>query len=265
MSHTLTRSQMLDALHEALGADPGVRAVWIAGSAATGRLDEYSDIDLMCAAADDHVEETIALVRRTLESLSPIEIEWRLPAPTWHGHEQAFYRLRDAGPHLLLDLLVMKLSAAPASRFLEHERHGVPRVLLDRDGFVVAQPMDRAAHEAKLRARLERLRSSFPLLQTIVTRAIARNQPCDAAYFYMQLSLLPVVEVLRMLHSPDRFDFGMRYLRDDLPAIEYARVCGLALPEGCEHGRGLEQLAARQRAAEALFRETEQTLRAKGY
>jgi hypothetical protein len=94
--------------------------------------------------------------------------------------------------------------------------------------------MDRDAHAAKMRSRLERLRVTFPLFQPLVVRAIERDQPCDAAYFYNQLTLLPTVEVLRMRHCPDRFDFGMRYLRDDLPSELYQRVSRLALPGSLE-------------------------------
>ena len=88
------------------------------------------------------------------------------------------------------------------------------------------------------------------MLQTIVTRAIERDQPCDASYFYMQLTLVPTVELLRMLHCPNRFDYGMRYLRDDLPREVYGRVCDAALPGS------LEGLKGAQRQCEVLFVDT---------
>jgi hypothetical protein len=246
--HTrITRERLVEDLGAALRGDDRVRAAWLGGSEATGRTDRFSDLDVVCLAEDDAVEAVFDLARAALERLSPIDLQWRVPSPTWHGHEQVFMRLRDVDPHLMIDLVVMKRSAPASTRFMESERHGRPRVLLDRDGVAIPEPMDRPAHQARLRARLERLRLTFPLFQPLVSRAVERRHPCDAACFYNQLTLLPTVEVLRMVHCPDRFDFGMRYLFDDLPPEVYRRICALALPGG------LDAIAACRAEAETHF------------
>lgn len=254
IGRTIDRGLLTAAMGEALAEQPWALAAWLGGSDATGRCDRFSDIDLVCIVEDDAVERTFETVRDGLVRLSPIDMEWRVPGPAWHGHEQVFWRLRDVDPHLIIDVVVIKASSLPAQRFLEPERHGRPRVLFDRGGWVAAVPMDASAHEAKLRARLDRLRVTFPMFQPLVTRAIERGQPCDAAYFYTQLTLLPTVEVLRMRHCSERFDFGMRYLRDDLPADVYERVCRLALPGTLEGIRSCRADAERlfMQASDAL-------------
>jgi hypothetical protein len=226
----IARQAIIDAIHLAIADLPWAHAAWLGGSDATGRLDRFSDIDLVVAVDDDRIEEAFSVVRACLQTLSPIDLEWRVPSPTFHGHEQVFYRLRDADPHHMVDFVPMKLSAPPPTRFLDRERHGVPVVLFDRVDFCATVPMDQPSIEQRRRTRLERIRVTFPLLQPLVTRAVARGQPADAAYWYMQLTLLPTVEILRMLHAPDRFDFGMRYLYDDLPPEVYAQVCALVFP-----------------------------------
>jgi hypothetical protein len=251
------RQALISILHRALAAHPWARAAWLAGSDANNRTDRFSDIDLVAAVDDDHVETAFATIKGALEGLSPIELEWRVPSPTWHGHEQVFYRLRDADPHLFIDFVVIKRSAPVHMRFLERERHGDPVVLFDRDAFIAAVPLDRPTHDVKMQSRLNRLRITFPLFQPLVTRAVERGQPTDAAYWYMQLTLLPTVEVLRMLRCPDRFDFGMRYLGDDLPGDVYAEVCKLALPGS------LEAIRACRERAEVVFRRALATLDAR--
>lgn len=243
----IPRQAIIDALHRRLGELPWVRAAFLGGSDATGRLDRFSDIDLVVGVDDERVEEAFGVVRGTLEALSPIELEWRVPSPTFHGHEQVFYRLGDADPHHLIDFVVMKRSAPPGTRFLDRERHGVPIILFDRENFCEPVPMDAPSIEQRQRARLERIRVTFPMFQPLVTRAIERNQPADAAYWYMQLTLLPTVEILRMVHAPERFDFGMRYLYDDLPREVYAEVCEIALPGS------LEGIRSCRERAEGLF------------
>lgn len=254
----LERETLIAALRGAMERDEDVRAAWLGGSDATGRRDAWSDVDLAVIARDEAVEAVFGRVEEALEALSPIELKLRLPDPTWHGHAQAFYRLRDAGPHLLVDLSVMKLSSPPDRRFLEVERHGKAVALVDRDGLVSPPPFDRAAHLERMRARLGAIKVRFEMFQTIVVRAIERGFPAEAAHFYHQFTFLPTVEALRMLHCPDRYDYGPRYLRDDLPADVCAAVERLAL---CGD---LGTLRERRERAERLFRDAVGRLEAGG-
>ena len=228
------RETLIRTLTAALGKREWARAAWLGGSDATGRRDQFSDIDLVAVVDEDRVEDAFSAVKEELESISPIELEWRVPSPTWHGHEQVFYRMRDVDEHLMIDFVVMTRATPAQNRFLERERHGFPVVLFDHDGFCTPAALDRLVHDQRMRARLERIRVTFPLFQPLVIRAVERRQPCDAAHFYAQLTLAPTVEALRMVHCPERFDFGMRYLFDDLPAEVYARVSELALPGSLE-------------------------------
>jgi hypothetical protein len=246
----LTRDAILAAAGPALDSMSAVRAAWVGGSEATGRMDQYSDIDLVALAADDAVEDVFAVLESTLTELSPIEHKLRIPQTPWPGLEQVIYRLRDAGPHLLVDFAVIKLSTPPSGRFQERERHGSPRILFDRDGLLEPVALDLAAQGAKMAAKLADLRTRFPLFQTLVLRAIERGQPVDAIHFYMNFTLRPVIDLLRIAHCPERFDFGPRYLDLDLPAGAAAAVRRLSYsPE-------LEALRAHMREAESLFNET---------
>ena len=106
----ITREQIIQALQQALLAKSFVYAMWEAGSAAFGRLDEWSDIDLHVDVADEQVSTVFEIVEAALESLSPIELKYEVPQPTWHGLAQTFYRLRDTGDFLVIDLAVVKHS-----------------------------------------------------------------------------------------------------------------------------------------------------------
>lgn len=256
---TLDRKTLIAALRTTLESDEAVRAAWLGGSDATGRRDAWSDIDVAVIARDEAVEAVFTRVEAALGALSPIELVYRVPSPTWHGHAQAFYRLRDAGPHLLVDFAVMALSSPPDRRFLEPERHGTAVALFDRDGLIAAPPFDRAAHLERMRSRLTALAQRFEMFQTMVVRSIERGLPADAAHFYHQFTFLPTVEALRMLHCPDRYDYGPRYLRDDLPADVCAAVERLAL---CGD---LTTLRERREEAERLFRDAVARVNARGW
>jgi hypothetical protein len=202
----------------------------------------------MLVVEEDRVEETFAVLHAALETLSPIAHRFRLPSPAWHGHEQEFLLLRDSDPCHFVDVLVMKRGAG--SLFLEPERHGVPLILFDRDGVAKSAPLDREALAGRRSRRLAELRETFFLFQSLITRAVRRGHPADAAASFLALALRPLVELLRMRYCPDRFDFGLRYLDRDLPPEVRREVEALALP-----GSPDALLRARDRAEE-MFRET---------
>lgn len=229
------RDAIIDALTARLRDLPSVRALWLGGSDATGRRDAYSDIDYCVIADDGSAGEVFAAAESALAAISPIEIGYRLPQCPWPHMEQAFYRLRDAGPHLLVDFCVLSANAPPEARFMERERHGQPQILFDPSGLLAPVPMDRAAHQVRIAARIADLRQRFPLFQTLVERNLARGQAVDALHFYMNLTLRPLIDLLRIAYCPDRFDFGARYLKFDLPpqiAAEVERLSYVPDTEG---------------------------------
>jgi hypothetical protein len=233
------------ALRAALEPMPGALALWEGGSAAFGRADAWSDLDLHVLAEDDAVEEVVAAVDRALAVLGPIAARRRLPEPTWHGHSQVFCRLADSPEHLVVDLVVLRRSVP--ERFLERERHGVPLIYFDRTGEIAPAPLDRVAFSAGATRRLEGLSQEFALFQGFVRAETARGDAMAALGAYRAYTLRPLLEVVRMRHCPERYDYGPKYSRRDLPAAVVARLERLFfVPD-------LAGIPERQAEAEAWF------------
>lgn len=248
-----TRKQLVTALQSALEPHSWAIAAWLGGSDANGRTDRWSDIDLVVLVEDAHVEDAFTACKSAILTIAPIELELRLPMPTWHGHDQVFWQQSGIPDWLMIDLVVMKRSAT-VSRFLEVERHGTAQVLFDREGVVRPAPFDRRSHESKVRERLEAMVPRFRLLQHLVRKAVWRGDPSEAADKYLTFTLKPLVELMRIRHCPDRYDFGMRYLRDDLPEAVWREIESLALPGSLD-----AVLANQSRAEDVFFRELAST------
>ena len=256
MTPKFTRDDLIAQLSSAFTEPDWVCAAWLGGSDASGRTDEHSDIDFQVIVEDEAVERCFELLHACLEELAPVELSHRLPEPCWHGFSQEFLRVADTQPDHFIDFVAMRASTPPERRLLEVERHGTPLVVLDRGGWLDVPGLDWSAHGARLRARLETLRTTFELYQPLVSRSVARGLPVEAIGFYQWFTLRPLVELLRMRQCPERFDFGLRYLDRDLDAETYALVQRLAYPRDageCEALRG--DAATRFRAElEALER-----------
>lgn len=248
----LTRVQLLQALQDALRQDARVRAAWEGGSAAFDAHDPWSDIDAVVVVDDDAVDAVFTQVEQALQALSPIEL--RLPMPPAAGYAQRFYRLRDGGEFLVVDLVLMRRS--DPLLFREVELHGRGRTWLDRDGLLDERHLDAETDAAQALARVGPLCDTFSMFQHLVRKEVARGRATDALAFYHAWSLRPLAEALRLLHAPHTRVFGLRYLARDLPAdsvraFEQLAFVGDLAQLGLQHARAcrwFDACAARLRA-----------------
>jgi hypothetical protein len=214
-NQTLTRKCILDALVEALRALDYTHAMWEGGAAAFDRIDEWSDLDLQIIVDDDRVEDTFEVIECVLVELSPIELRYEIPQPTWHGYAQVFYRLQETTEFLIIDMVVIKRSNP--NLFLEVERHGNVYVHFDKSEVIQPPPFDWGAHKVKLENRFADMQVLFDLFQMLTTKELNRGNAVEALVFYHSYTLRPLVEALRMRYKPAQHDFHTRYVHYDLP------------------------------------------------
>lgn len=243
----LTREVILSALRQALEPLDYVNAMWEGGAASFSRVDEWSDIDLQMDVADDHVDDVVRIAEAAMNQLSGIELKFEIPQPSWHGHYQAFYRLNNASPFLLIDFVVIKNSNP--NKFLQPEIHNQPVVHFDKNGTVKWQPLERASFIERLRARAEFLRISFDIFQILTVKEINRGNSIEAMAFYHTYTLRPLVEALRLRYTPTRHNFHARYIQYEFPAEDTRRIEALFYP------RDLDDLRAKRDEAERWFNE----------
>ncbi|MGL5059860.1 MAG: nucleotidyltransferase domain-containing protein [Microcoleus sp.] len=224
-----------------------VLALWQGGSQAHGYTDEWSDIDVAVIVADNCVEKTFDIVETALTEIAEIELKYRVPEPTWHGHSQCFWRLKEITPFLLIDFAVMKRSSK--NDFLEIERHGNAPIAFDKANLIVPTHVDENQQLSQMRLRFNDIKIRFDLLQPLVKKEIYRGHLAEAIANYHNWTLLPLIEVLGMLYRPHRFDFKLKYFNRDFPPEIVDRVTPLFCIAN------LEDLAAKQQIAESYFAE----------
>ncbi|MBX7134318.1 MAG: nucleotidyltransferase domain-containing protein [Fimbriimonadaceae bacterium] len=243
----LDRTTMIDRLKAALTPSDRFRAAWLGGSDATGRADERSDIDLMVVVQDGQVEAAVEQVENAIRELSPIRVSYRMPMPNWHGFHQAFYQLEKAPEDLMIDWLMMEVGQVHP--WFEVERHGTPVVLFDKDGLISEAHVDRKAIDETIQKKVRDIITKYRLFRHLPVKCAERGLPLDAIGFYQPMIVRPLVDLARSLHCPERHDYGLRYLRDDLPADLYQRLALIAYPAT------VEQIPFLAREANLLFDE----------
>jgi hypothetical protein len=210
------RDRIIHALVSSLENLDYVNAVWQGGAAAFNRVDQWSDIDLVIDAADQRCGEVWDVIETALKSVSPIETCFSIPAPPLGLHSQKFYRLRDASPFLMVDIGVF--CASTKDKLLDVATHGNAIVHFDRTGVTRNVRSDEEARHSAIRKRLGELKTLVPLFQPLVLKEINRGNDIEAVAFYLGWSVRPLVELLRIKHCPQRWQFHTRYIQHDLPS-----------------------------------------------
>ena len=261
-SFSVTREQILDLIEKTLIPLDYVYAMWEGGAAAFDRVDEWSDIDLQVIAHDERGEEVLKAVELALEKLSSIEIKYELPMPTWHGHYQTFFRLRDASPFHMIDFVVIKRTNP--NKFLETEIHGSATVIFDKENDIPQEPLKPDDHISTLKARVESQSNIFELFQILTLKELERGNLIEAVSFYTNFTLRPLVEILRIKYQPWRYNFHTRYVYYEFPPQVVSRLESLYLPMDLEDLREKHSQAGdwfKQLVVEMDWDEVEQLLR----
>ena len=221
-------------------SDPDVLVAWVGGSAVTGGWDEWSDldVDVLCRPGT-----STAAYERWLAGLqaefAPASV-WDTPRDWRPDGRQCFVCLQQrpgllSEPTRLVDLVMSDISEA--HRHLDVRRHGSPLVLHDPDGLLVLRDEDLTAGMADA---VDQVRQKRPTSEWLVNRALTRGHVAEGLDLYVRHGLHLVVRLLRAEHCPERHDYGLRYLRDDLPPDVADRLESLVPGES---GRSLRELS----------------------
>ena len=204
---------------------PSLRVVVVNGSAVTGGWDEHSDLDVE-AWCDGPAQETYDAVLARACDRFDVDHLWELPPATWPAGRQCFVHLQHGAadlsrPTRLVDLVVFEL---PERLGIDTRRHGTPIVLHDPDGVLHLEHDDETELEAARRQAVEQTAARRQTGAWLVARALARGDLAEATSLHLRFAVEPLVRLLRIRHCPARHDFGLRYLRTDLPPGMAERV-----------------------------------------
>jgi hypothetical protein len=82
-SELITRKHILDVLVQTLEPLNYVHALWEGGAATFNRIDRWSDLNVHVVVDDDRVAEVFSVAKQGLGALSPIELNYEVPSPTY--------------------------------------------------------------------------------------------------------------------------------------------------------------------------------------
>ncbi len=213
MSTLFQREQLVEKLASSLNTVTDVEAIWLGGSRATGTEDVYSDTDLVVVSLDS--EAVFSRVEEILRSDYGIEHIWPLHGGLWKNFAQKFYVLSNTPDFYYVDFGVFVTDQAQdLAEFFNQDRHGRAEVLWDKTG--ILQRASELATKENVTLPGVRQKAQFEIVYRTFLKESLRAKYIDAFLFYQRLVAL-FVNFKRLQHSPQKHDFGLRYLYKDLP------------------------------------------------
>ena len=211
----IKRNDVLTSLIETLKPISFIHGLIEGGATSFDRVDEWSDIDLGLVADDDKLLDSIEFIDQALEKVSPIDVKYKIPQPTWHGNEQIFYRLKNASKYLLIDLVLVKLSEVDDP--MPIEIHGHPVVHFDKTHRISLTHLNKEDFFKQVMNHLNESKIKFDLFEIQVSKELNRNNDIEALANYYQFILRPLLAVIKIRYYPQHYDFHTRYVYYDLP------------------------------------------------
>jgi hypothetical protein len=252
----MTRTVVRDSLRDHLAPCKSLLAMWEAGSAAFGRVDEFSDLDIGLLSREGTNDEVWALIDGAFETLGGVTLRWNELSPLFEKMDKRVFRLRSASRWLQVDIGLFLESATDLHN--QPERHGEVIVIFDHDQRLRRPFHDNEANYRRMREALHQEIMKWQIYYGWYRKELARGRTVDAFAAHIGGNIRPLLNVLGMRYRPMRWDFGMRYVKEDLPALvvqTIERLCYVPEP-GLLEERFLE--------ADRLFRATVAELEQQG-
>lgn len=210
-----TRAEVTAQLKAFLQPQDEIIAVWEAGSAATGFLDQVSDLDISIVCEDTAVEVIFQRLEKFLQTTFGIERSYRTPEPAWHGLSQTFYQIKQVPPLFYLDIGVIKRSIK--DKLMEQDRHGQAVIWFQKELVYDNTP-------SSVETLLARGKKFYGLATQVdfllileVKKAIARDQWIQSFSNYYGFIVRNLAILLNLKFRPEKVDFGLRYAHRDYP------------------------------------------------
>lgn len=215
--------KIISSIHNGLLDDPSVYAFWIEGSHAHDTADEYSDIDMWFDVEDGAEDCVLGSITAIVLTISPIDRERTIDNP--HPHiRQVVIHIAGTPDYMNLDICIQSHSRNIS--FLNGFVDQKIRVLFDKCNVIKHIEPDWQAFRDEQVKRIEAIRSAYPVLQTNISKEIARGNFLEALNYYHE-ALKLLVEILRMKHQPTKRDFHLKHISRDLPEDVVSRLTNL--------------------------------------
>lgn len=210
--------KIVDELKDLLEQDSTIHAMWIVGSVAEGNADVLSDVDLWIDIDDGQDKQILNKIEEFLATKGTIDVNFTegLTPPFTH----VVYHLEHMNPNHFIEINLHSHS----HKFGLFDSLRKMKVLFDKDDTTEFEPFDEASYNKMLSERKQFLIEKIKFGESSVIKEIQRKQFMDALHNYQFWLVEPIIELIRIKHSPLKITYGLKHGSRDLPKDAVAAI-----------------------------------------
>ncbi|NIK80387.1 tetratricopeptide (TPR) repeat protein [Paenibacillus castaneae] len=208
----ISRDFIIESLKKGLEDCSYVNAFWLEGSDGTGKLDEFSDLDIVLNVADGFEEQALQQLEALLAAIGPLDLNYK----EYKNDQQSYtvFHLLNTADSLFLDVSIQ--SQSHKYTFLREDTSVIPKVIFDKIGIIQYESLNQDKLHNQIQERLYHLENTFKQRGRAIKYA-KRNKFLEAFAYYQKFVLTPLVELLRIKYAPIHYDYYLVQASRQLP------------------------------------------------
>ncbi len=212
----MNRYIITEQLKHKLQALDYIYAFWYEGADANDTVDEYSDIDYCIDFEDDYEKETIKAVEDALSEIGHIDYKYQVN----QGHSklrQIIYHIEGTPEYLMIDFN-MQLHSRDKDEYtlIKGNTIEAAKVIFDKDNIISYKELDTSDYLEYNKTILDESRYRYTQ-HSRVKKYVYRGQYAEAYAYYNKYVVDPLVNLLRLIHTPTHSYFYLIHISEHLP------------------------------------------------
>ncbi len=212
----MNRDTIINTLTELLKPDEHVHALWLEGSDATGRLDEYSDIDV-CICVDENAVDTV--FRKVQEAFPTDFMHVNYPNDS---ERQLVFHVTGTDKYLMVDFNAYFYGKANTT-FVKGDKIDACKVLFDKKKIIQYRDYDPAECAGECDYWKEESEYRFSQISRVEKYCLRGLFP-EAFVYYQKYVVEPLVFTLRRKYTPTKIWYYMVHISDHIPQTEVEKL-----------------------------------------
>ncbi|MBQ8799719.1 MAG: nucleotidyltransferase domain-containing protein [Lachnospiraceae bacterium] len=211
----MNRDTIITTLTELLKPEESVHALWLEGSDATRRLDEYSDIDICICVDEGSVDEVFQKIQETFTT-DYVHINYD------DSERQMVFHVVGTNKYLMVDFNAYFYGKANTT-FVTGDTIDVCKVLFDKKEIIQYKdydPTEGAGDCDYWKSESEYLFSQLCRVEKYCLRGLYP----EAFVYYQKYVVTPLVFTLRRKYTPTKIGYYMVHISDHIPQEEVKKL-----------------------------------------
>jgi len=219
----INREKIIEVLANTLEKYDFIYAMWLEGSDAVNKADQYSDLDIWLDVEDINIKQSIQIVEKTLNSISKIDFLYDMNHP--HSKiEQVIFHLENTNEFLMLDIC-WQLHSRDTSEFCYTKNDSIEnaKVIFDKDNIIKFSESANSDYKKQIDKTIKE--ASYRISQQVrVLKYVYRYQYLEALHAYNEYIINSLVKLLRAKYTPKYMDYNMLHISAHIPKKHYAKL-----------------------------------------